>query len=558
MPYGEIDPTIEHLTRRQLLARSAGLAIGAAGLALLPAPALAQRALPTRDEDLVDEGDAFRRGVGRGVTVAPTPGGPALRATDPEGAFTSATLVATAPFTHVGLHWSASVAPTAELRFEVRASSDGAAWSDWRPVRVEREPDETPVGDTFGALVHTPGARSVQYRATFRTPGGATASLRRVTATVIDSPAVAAVTAGNQLATTVVSDADSGRTLAVTAREQWQADEKLRLTRRGLEVWPEMFVPAKKLVVHHTATRNDYATAADAAAEVRAIYRYHAVTQRWGDIGYTALVDKFGNVYEGRHGRGEGTGREILSAGVVAGHDTAHNYGSAGLALLGDATRADWPMATASGPMWEALVRQAVFESGRHGLRPLRPGASTQTGDVDVAASDFLRSDNVWTNGMRNVSGHRETNATTCPGDAAMALLDELRTAVHAGLAGVSRTGVALRPATPGGRETTANTTLRYEWSLETPETGWTLVGYEHCFEGWHKPSKSYDLSYLSGYTSGTQPRPVWTAVGPTTTSASTKPTAAGTYTFHVRAVLQNSAGQRRSAYEAAHTYLVR
>ena len=34
-----------------------------------------------------------------------------------------------------------------------------------------------------------------------------------------------------------------------------------------------MFVPAKKLIVHHTATRNDYATAGEAAAEVRAIYK---------------------------------------------------------------------------------------------------------------------------------------------------------------------------------------------------------------------------------------------------------------------------------------------
>ena len=41
-----------------------------------------------------------------------------------------------------------------------------------------------------------------------------------------------------------------------------------------------MFVPAKKLVIHHTATRNDYASAGEAAAEVRAIYKYHAVTQR--------------------------------------------------------------------------------------------------------------------------------------------------------------------------------------------------------------------------------------------------------------------------------------
>ena len=78
-----------------------------------------------------------------------------------------------------------------------------------------------------------------------------------------------------------------------------------------------MYVPAKKVVIHHTATSNTYT---DGAAEVRAIYTYHTRTLGWGDIGYNALVDKYGNIYEGRHGRGEGAGREILSADVVAGH----------------------------------------------------------------------------------------------------------------------------------------------------------------------------------------------------------------------------------------------
>src|SRR5918998_1587502 len=261
-----------------------------------------------------------------------------------------------------------------------------------------------------------------------------------------------------------------GRTLAVTSREQWGANEKYRFDRRGRELWPEMFVPAKKLIVHHTATRNDYRDAAEAAAEVRAIYYYHAVTQRWGDIGYTALIDRFGNLYEGRHGRGEGTGREYLSAGVVAGHDSGYNYGSAGVALLGDATRAGWPMTADNGPMWDALVRFGVFEAGPRPVPPPDPAGA-------AASSDFLRSDNVWTASMRNVSGHNETNNTACPGDAVMALLDELRGAVHAGLADTSRTGVTLANRRPGGRETTVGTTIAYEWAAEQPESGWGPCG---------------------------------------------------------------------------------
>ena len=53
---------------------------------------------------------------------------------------------------------------------------------------------------------------------------------------------------------------------------------------------------------------------------------------------------------------------------------------------------------------WDTLVRFGVFEAGRHYMRPLNADLATE------ASSDFLRSDNVWTNNMSNVSGHQEIN----------------------------------------------------------------------------------------------------------------------------------------------------
>lgn len=546
-------------TRREFLARSALLAAGVSVLPLFrPASSLAQGKRSIVAEDLVDIGETFRRGSARGTALGSSSDGIVLRTTGSRGVFTSRVLQSSAPFTHVGLHWSADVPSDAGLDFELRTSADGSTWSPWDAAQLGRLPEETPVGDYFAGLVYADGARFVQYRATFEGAGGPSPSLERVTATVIDSPATASATSGDQLPTVPVQDAGSGRELGVTSREQWGANEKYRFDRRGRELWPEMFVPAKKLVVHHTATRNDYATAAEAAAEVRAVYYYHAVTQRYGDVGYTALIDKFGNVYEGRHGRGEGAGREILSAGVVAGHDYAHNYGSAGVALLGDATQAGWEMASNTGPMWNALVRFGAFEAGRHYLRPLNAGSTT------AAVSDFLRSDNVWTNNMRNVSGHRETNDTACPGESVLALLDELQNEIHGALSDTSRTGVTLANTAPAGRETRVNTPITYEWTAEQPEGDWELDGYEYCFEGWYKPSTGINVTYLSGYTAGTtQPRPAYTPVSKETTTLKLTPTKAGQYTFHVRAVLKRTGAdgtviRRRSAYEGRHTFLVR
>jgi len=161
---------------------------------------------------------------------------------------------------------------------------------------------------------------------------------------------------------------------------------------------------------------------------------------------------------------------------------------------------------------------------------------------------------------MRNVSGHKETNNTACPGDAVMALLDELQGAIHSGLADTGRTGVTLANRRPGGRETTVGTTIAYEWAAEQPESGWSLVGYEYCIEGWYKASRNINITYLSGYTSGAQPHQAWTRVDASTTRKSFSPAKAGQYTFHVRAVLRHdsSGAERRGAYGARHTYLVR
>jgi hypothetical protein len=104
------------------------------------------------------------------------------------------------------------------------------------------------------------------------------------------------------------------------------------------------------------------------------------------------------------------------------------------------------------------------------------------------------------------------------------------------------------------------STAITYEWRAEIPESGWTLAGYEYCLEGWYKASRNINITYLSGYTSGTQPRPVYTRVDSNTTSKTFTPTKRGQYTLHVRAVLRNDAtgAEARSAYGGRHTYLVK
>ena len=58
-----------------------------------------------------------------------------------------------------------------------------------------------------------------------------------------------------------------------------------------------------RAIVHHTAGNEFNTTGYEASkANVRAIQNLHKNTNGWGDIGYHFLVDKFGYIFEGRHG----------------------------------------------------------------------------------------------------------------------------------------------------------------------------------------------------------------------------------------------------------------
>src|SRR5688500_2555779 len=57
-----------------------------------------------------------------------------------------------------------------------------------------------------------------------------------------------------------------------------------------------------RAIVHHTAAASDWNTTSleTSKGKIRGIQNYHMDTQGWCDIGYHFLVDKLGNIFEGR------------------------------------------------------------------------------------------------------------------------------------------------------------------------------------------------------------------------------------------------------------------
>jgi peptidoglycan/xylan/chitin deacetylase (PgdA/CDA1 family) len=223
----------------------------------------------------------------------------------------------------------------------------------------------------------------------------------------------------------------------VIPRAGWGADESLRFNAAGAEIWPRMFWPVQKIVVHHTETQN---YDPDPAGTIRAIYRDDVRRQGLGDIAYNFLIDERGRIYEGRYSRqyaaGERpTGEDQLGNGVAAAHAFGFNSGTVGIALLGSFTQIG-PTARAR----NALERLVAWIAARHHIDPA--GATLYRNPATGAQQVFA-----------NVAGHGEINETDCPGLRVREALPGIRANAAALLAGGPVPPAAgLRPARPKHR----------------------------------------------------------------------------------------------------------
>jgi hypothetical protein len=169
--------------------------------------------------------------------------------------------------------------------------------------------------------------------------------------------------------------------------------------------------------VHHTVSLNDY-TPAEAPSIVLAICRYHRNSNGWNDIGYNALVDKYGTLYEGRAGG--------LDQAVVGAQAQGFNSVTAGIANVGDHSSVPQTPAALS-----AMARYINWKLTTHGQPLSGPVTVVSSGGPATRYPAGARVT------LERVIGHRDTGITACPGAALYAQLPELRSLVLGGAAPV-------------------------------------------------------------------------------------------------------------------------
>lgn len=187
----------------------------------------------------------------------------------------------------------------------------------------------------------------------------------------------------------------------IISRAEWGADETIR---RGTPLYDN---GVRAGIVHHTATSNDYS--ADRSADiVRSIYRYHTSTLGWGDIAYNALVDQYGQVFEGRYGG--------VTRPVEGDHTGGFNADTWAVAMIGNFDLIVPPVAQLRAVGHLLGWRLAIDAVNLH-------GAVTLTS----AGGPYTRFARGATPTLATIFGHRDVGNTACPGSLGYASLDRIR-----------------------------------------------------------------------------------------------------------------------------------
>jgi uncharacterized protein with LGFP repeats len=298
-------------------------------------------------------------------------------------------------FAMVALRWTGEAPAGVQVQAQRR---DNGSWTAWLDVEAQDGPD----GGT------TPGSEPLWV-------GDSTAI--RVRAAQNDGLSVVLIDPGTST-TDARLTADAGPTDAVSAtsvaqpavisRAGWGADETIRtdcFARQGIGV--DYASTVKAATIHHTAGTNDY-TAADSARIVRGIYAYHAVTNDWCDIGYNVLVDKYGQIFEGRYG---GLYRPVW--GAHAGGFNQYTFGVSMLGTFTDVAPTAALIDSVSQIVAWKLAGSYRDPNGQVTLISAGGGTSKYPAGTPVT--------------LPTIFGHRDTGATECPGNLGYQQLPTIR-----------------------------------------------------------------------------------------------------------------------------------
>jgi hypothetical protein len=268
-------------------------------------------------------------------------------------------------FSLVGVTWASGMPASAEIEVQWHGR-DG--WSDWTSLHQELAPDEEGRPGTESQWVEW--ADQVAVRVTNSTAAHPT------------DIQVATVNPGESTGVTPAAVSQP----AIILRSQWGAAKPTDCSNGT-------YGPSTKgAIIHHTVGSNSYSKG-ESAKIVRATQAYHMKSRGWCDIGYNFLVDKYGQIFEGRSG---GISRQVWAA--HAGNKAVNEY-TVGVSLMGTFTNT-----SPSAAMKEATAKLVAW---RFSLAKVPAKGTYSIGGLT----------------LNRIAAHRNVLSTECPGNVAYAWL---------------------------------------------------------------------------------------------------------------------------------------
>ena len=285
-------------------------------------------------------------------------------------------------FSMVGLHWRG------EGTVWYRVAGQDGIWSPWERAFCCEQPDSgmgepaPPKGWHFGKPAWTGDSEWIQYQLR-----GDVSALRAHFFWSEPSP----------LLNHRVALVDSP---SILSRASWNANERI------VRADPYYADALNLALVHHTAGGTP-ANPDESGAIVKGIQRYHVTGNGWNDIGYNFLVDPFGQIFEGRGGG--------IDRNVVGAHARGFNTGAVGVAILGDYRGSEGT------PTDQAIAGLSELLAWRLDVGHIEP--ATLRTIISGGTSRYPAGEAVQ---LRTISGHRDTDFTSCPGNNLYSYLDDV------------------------------------------------------------------------------------------------------------------------------------
>src|SRR5690554_3631688 len=293
-----------------------------------------------------------------------------------------------------------------QFKISYRTRNTVGNWSEWMNTEAEFSPDETPTGKYWSDAFFTSDATS---QAEIQIKVSVPVEVSHVQIDLFDGNYQDAKDLSDDTndsntpqKSTKTARANCPEAPQIITRSQWCGGSAAC---SQVNAWYNpTYINIGHIVIHHGASPNTYSSG---QTVVRSYYNYHVNTLGWADIGYNYLIDKYGNLYQGRHNP------NFPTSDVRGAHAGSANSSSIGVNFLGNL---DVTIATT--PQLNKLYDLLAWWFDYKALNPLG-SANMQTQAYGVQY-------------MERITCHRDINPTACPGNDMYARMPSIRQAVQA------------------------------------------------------------------------------------------------------------------------------